>query len=167
VAGRSSPAPPPRLPRGSAAANPTADDHDKRRASAVVGARAHPDPAEALSTSRNSWARGYDESDDGGVIIRSASSGGEAAIVPPHVLAVRGGGEGGLVGVRGLRAYAQGSGPPRRAQRGAPHDRVVGFFLGASLRAGIARVYRVIDPRPENPRLLDLTLELLETYTRA
>jgi hypothetical protein len=44
--------------------------------------------------------------------------------VPPHVLAVRGGGEGGLVGVRGLRAYAQGSGPPRRAQRGAPHDRV-------------------------------------------
>jgi hypothetical protein len=43
----------------------------------------------------------------------------------------------------------------------------VGFFLGASLRAGIARVYRVIDPRPENPRLLDLTLELLETYTRA
>jgi hypothetical protein len=81
-------------------------------------------PAEALSTSRNSWARGYDEGDDGGVIIPRASSGGEAAIVPPHVLAIRGGGEDGLVGVRGVRAHAQAPGPPRRAQRGAPHDRV-------------------------------------------
>jgi hypothetical protein len=96
VAGRSSPAPPPPLPRGQAAA--ILDDH------------------------------GYDdivdEGDDGGVIIRRDSSCGEAAIVPPHVLAVRGGEEGGLVGVRGARAHAQGPGPPRRAQRGAPHDQV-------------------------------------------
>jgi hypothetical protein len=57
--------------------------------------------------------------------------------------------------------------PRPRSSGLAGSDAIVGFFLGASLRAGIARVYRVIDPRPENLRLLDLTLELLETYNRA
>jgi hypothetical protein len=45
-----------------------------------------------------------------------------------------------------------------------PH---VGSLPRCPSPSGVARVYRVIDPRPENPRLLDLTLELLETYTRA
>jgi hypothetical protein len=44
-------------------------------------------------------------------------------------------------------------------------DYLLGRLLGASLRAGVsAGVVKIHDPKP---RALDLTLELLETYSRA